>query len=163
MNRFRTGFGYDVHQLVPGRPLIIGGIQIPYTKGALGHSDADVLLHAIADALLGATAMGDIGQHFPDHDPEIKDISSKKILSHVNKLISEKAYQVSNIDSTVVLQEPKLHDYIPEIRKQIADVFKLDIDQVSVKASTTEHLGFIGKREGVAAYAVVMVYRENFL
>ncbi len=161
MNRFRTGFGYDVHQLVPGRPLIIGGIQIPHSKGALGHSDADVLLHAIADALLGATALGDIGQHFPDNDPEIKGISSKKILSHVNKLISEKAYQISNIDSTVVLQEPKLHDYIPKMRKLIAEVLKLDIDQVSIKATTTEHLGFVGKGDGVAAYVVVLVLRKN--
>jgi len=162
MNRFRTGFGYDVHQLVPGRPLIIGGIQIPHSKGASGHSDADVLIHAISDALLGAAALGDIGQHFPDTDPEIKGINSTKILSHVNTLISEKAYQISNIDSTIVLQEPKLHDYIPEMRKQIAEVLKLDIDQVSIKATTTEHLGFVGKGDGVAAYVVLMVYRENF-
>ena len=157
MNCFRTGFGYDVHQLVPGRPLIIGGIQIPHSKGASGHSDADVLLHAIADALLGAAAQGDIGQHFPDTDPEIKDINSQKILSHVNKLISGKDYRISNIDSTVVLQEPKLSICIPEMRKLIAGILKLDIDQVSVKATTNEFLGFIGKREGIAAFATVLL------
>lgn len=158
MSQFRTGFGYDVHQLVNGRQLVIGGIQIPHSKGALGHSDADVLIHAIADALLGATALGDIGQHFPDTYPTNKDKSSQKILSHVFKLISEKGYQISNVDSTVVLQTPKLSDYIPAMRKLIAAILSLDIDAVSVKATTTEHLGFIGKEEGIAAYAVVSLY-----
>lgn len=158
MSQFRTGFGYDVHQLVNGRQLVIGGIQIPHSKGAFGHSDADVLLHAIADAILGAAALGDIGQHFPDTDPANKDISSQKILSYVFKLISEKGYQISNLDSTVVLQTPKLFDYIPAMRKSIAAILSLDLNVVSVKATTTEHLGFIGKEEGIAAYAVVSLF-----
>jgi 2-C-methyl-D-erythritol 2,4-cyclodiphosphate synthase len=157
MNRHRTGFGYDVHQLLPGRALIIGGIHIPHKKGALGHSDADVLLHAIADALLGSLALGDIGQHFPDTNSELKDIKSSVILEKVHRMVSEKGYSVENIDSTIVLQEPKLSEYIPAIRKNIAEILKLELDRVSVKATTTEHLGFIGKDEGIAAYAVVLV------
>lgn len=157
MSHYRTGFGYDVHQLMPGRPLIIGGIHIPHIKGAKGHSDADVLLHAIADALLGSLALGDLGRHFPDTDPELKDIQSSAILENVCRMVSEKGYSVENIDSTVVLQEPKLNDHIPSIIKNIAKIMELDPGQVSVKATTTEHLGFIGKGEGIAAYAVVMV------
>lgn len=157
MSRFRTGFGYDVHQLIPGRPLIIGGIQIPFSKGPLGHSDADVLLHAIADALLGAAALGDIGQHFPDDDPAFKDIESRKILVQVNEMISSLGYRVSNIDSTIVLQEPKLAGNILKMRSVIAKALDLEIDDVSVKATTTEHLGYIGSGEGIAAYAVVLI------
>ena len=159
MSRFRTGFGYDVHELVSSRLLIIGGIQIPHSKGALGHSDADVLLHAIADALLGATASGDLGQHFPDADPQYKDMSSKDILKYVFNLILEKGYQISNIDSTIVLQEPKISEYIPEMRSQIADMLKLSVEEVSVKSTTTEHLGFVGRGEGIEAFATVLIIK----
>jgi 2-C-methyl-D-erythritol 2,4-cyclodiphosphate synthase len=161
MSRFRTGFGVDVHQLVPGRPLIIGGIHISFSKGALGHSDADVLLHAIADALLGALALGDIGQHFPDTDSVLKDIQSSVILEKVHRMIQEKGYSIGNIDSTIVLQEPKLSDHIPAIRENIANIISLEMDQISVKATTNEHLGIIGKGEGIAAYAVVLVEESN--
>jgi 2-C-methyl-D-erythritol 2,4-cyclodiphosphate synthase len=157
MSRYRTGIGYDVHQLVTSRPLIIGGIHIPFTKGASGHSDADVLLHAISDALLGSLALGDLGQHFPDTDPELKDIRSSLILEKVHRMVMEKGYTIENIDCTVVLQKPKLSDYIPEIKENIARILKLDQDQISVKATTSEHLGFIGKGDGIAAYAVVLV------
>ena len=157
MNPFRIGFGYDAHQLVPGRKLIVGGVSIPHTKGALGHSDADVLLHAIADALLGAAALGDIGTHFPDTDPRFKNIDSKIIVKQVIALLKENNYSVGNIDTTVVLQQPKISTYIPEIRKQIAAVLEIDESDISVKATTTEHMGFVGREEGIAAYAVVMV------
>lgn len=159
MNRFRTGFGYDVHQLVSGQPLIIGGVQIPHNKGASGHSDADVLLHAIADALLGAAALGDIGKHFPDSDPELKGIDSKNILKEVGEMISALGFKISNIDSTVVLQEPKLAGKIRKMRLVIAETLELEIDDVSVKATTTEHLGYIGKEEGIAAYASALIYK----
>ena len=157
MSQFRTGFGYDVHQLVHNRPLIVGGVQIPHSKGALGHSDADALLHAIADALLGAAALGDIGQLFPDTEPTFKNIKSTEILKAVFNMISNKGFTISNIDSTIVLQEPKIISYIPEMRACIAETLNLDIDQVSVKATTTEHLGFIGAGEGIAAYASVLI------
>lgn len=157
MNPFRIGFGYDAHQLVAGRKLIVGGVSIPHTKGALGHSDADVLLHAIADALLGAAALGDIGTHFPDTDPRFKNIDSKIIVKQVIALLKENNYSVGNIDTTVVLQQPKISTYIPEIRKQIAAVLEIDESDISVKATTTEHMGFVGREEGIAAYAVVMV------
>ena len=157
MNPFRIGFGYDAHQLVPGRKLIVGGVSIPHTKGALGHSDADVLLHAIADALLGAAALGDIGTHFPDTDPRFKNIDSKIIVKQVIALLKENNYSVGNIDTTVVLQQPKISTYIPEIRKQIAAVLEIDESDISVKATTTEHMGFVGREEGITAYAVVMV------
>jgi 2-C-methyl-D-erythritol 2,4-cyclodiphosphate synthase len=158
MSRFRTGFGYDVHQLVPDRPLILGSIQIPFLKGALGHSDADVLLHAIADALLGAAALGDLGAHFPDTDTKLQGIESTVILKQVNKLISDQGYHISNIDSTVVLQEPKISNYIPEMRAAIAAILDLELNQVSVKATSTEQLGAIGRGEGIAAYASVLIY-----
>ena len=157
MNRFRVGFGYDVHQLSPGRKLIVGGVIIPHTKGAKGHSDADVLLHAIADALLGAAALGDIGTHFPDADTRFKNMDSKVIVERVVALLKEKNYAIENVDTTVVLQQPKLSPYIPRMRKQIAAVLEIDVSDVSVKASTTEHLGFIGREDGIAAYAVAMV------
>ena len=156
---FRIGFGYDVHQLVPGRKLIVGGVSIPHIKGAKGHSDADVLLHAIVDALLGAASLGDIGAHFPDTDPRFENIDSKVIVQQVIGLLHENNYTVGNIDTTVVLQEPKISPFIPEIRKQIAAVLEIDISEVSVKATTTEQLGFIGLEEGIAAYAVVMLER----
>ncbi len=157
MNRFRVGIGYDVHQLVEGRPLIIGGISIKHTKGALGHSDADVLLHAIIDALLGAAGLGDIGSHFPDDDPDYKDADSKMLLAEVVGLLGEKGYTIGNIDSTIVLQQPKLNPFIPEMQKQIADILGVSENEVSIKAKTNEHLGFLGRQEGVAAYAVVLI------
>lgn len=157
MNRFRVGFAYDAHQLVPGRKLIVGGVSIPHTKGALGHSDADVLLHAIADALLGAAALGDIGSHFPDTDARFKNIDSRIILQQVVTLLKKKNCSVGNIDTTVVLQEPKIRAFIPEMRKQIATVLEINESDVSVKATTTEHMGFVGREEGIAAYAVAMV------
>jgi len=157
MNPFRVGFAYDAHQLVPGRKLIVGGVHIPHHKGALGHSDADVLLHAIADALLGAAALGDIGTHFPDTDSRFKNMDSTIIVRDVMHLLQEKNYSVGNIDTTVVLQQPKLSTYIPEMRKQIALILKVNESQVSVKATTTEQMGFVGREEGIAAYAVVMI------
>ena len=147
----RIGTGYDVHALGEGLPLWIGGVQIPHTHGLIGHSDADVLLHAICDALLGAADIGDIGKHFPDTDPQYKGISSLKLLAHVGRLLKEKGYRVGNIDSTVVAQRPKLASYIPLMRQHIADTLGIDIDQVSVKATTTEHLGFEGREEGISA------------
>ena len=155
MNNFRIGFGYDVHQLVSGRDLVVGGIRIPFHKGALGHSDADVLLHALSDALLGAVALGDIGTLFPDTDPEFKDMDSRLILETAFRLVKEKGYYVQNTDATVALQEPKLAPYIQEMRTVIAKVLETDVENISVKATTTEHLGVIGNGEGIAAYAVV--------
>ncbi len=157
----RTGFGYDVHRLVEGRKLTIGGVDVPHSKGALGHSDADVLLHAITDALLGAAALGDIGTHFPDSDPRFKNMDSRLILQQVFSLIKEKNYRVGNIDTTVVLQQPKIKSYIPKMREQIAALLETQLQQVSVKASTTEHLGFIGKEDGIAAYAVVLLRKSG--
>lgn len=159
MNNFRIGQGYDVHQLVKDRPLIIGGITIPGDKGALGHSDADVLLHAIADALLGAVGMGDLGIHFPDQDEKIKGIQSTKILSEVGAMIKGKGYRIGNIDSTVILQKPKIAAYIPLMINQIAQILQTEKENISVKATTTEHLGFEGKGEGIAAVAIALVYK----
>lgn len=161
MNQFRVGFGYDAHQLLPGRKFMLGGVFIPHTKGALGHSDADVLLHAIADALLGATALGDIGAHFPDTDARFKDLDSKIILRKVLNLLQEKNFSVGNIDTTVILQRPKISPYIPAMRTQIAEMLEIDESDVSVKATTTEHLGFVGREEGVAAYAVATVMKQK--
>jgi 2-C-methyl-D-erythritol 2,4-cyclodiphosphate synthase len=157
MKPFRVGFGYDVHQLVPGRKLVVGGVPVPHTKGALGHSDADVLLHAIADALLGAAALGDIGTHFPDTDSRFKNMDSKIILREVAALLKTNNFSIGNIDSTVVLQQPKINPFIPEMRKQIAAVLGLGESNVSVKATTSEQMGFVGREEGIAAYAVVMI------
>ena len=161
MNRLRVGFGYDVHQLLPGRKLIVGGILIPHTKGALGHSDADVLLHAIGDALLGASALGDIGTHFPDTDPRYKNMDSKLIVQQIVTLLKNYNFSIGNIDSTIVLQEPKISPFIPAMKKQIAEILKINESDVSVKATTTEHLGFVGREEGIAAYAVAMVEEEK--
>ena len=153
----RIGTGYDVHALGEGLPLWIGGVLVPHTHGLIGHSDADVLLHAICDALLGAAALGDIGKHFPDTDPQYKGISSLKLLSHVGRLLNEQGYTIGNIDSTVVAQRPKLAPYILQMRKNIADTLGIDLSQVSVKATTTEHLGFEGRQEGISAQAVALL------
>lgn len=154
---FRIGFGYDVHKLETAHSLILGGIQIPHEKGTLGHSDADVLTHAICDALLGAAALGDIGKHFPDTDSKYKDISSLILLKQLNELLISKGFIISNIDTTIALQKPRLRDHIDQIRKKLANVLELNINQVSVKATTTEELGFEGREEGISAYAVVLI------
>ncbi|NLC72721.1 MAG: 2-C-methyl-D-erythritol 2,4-cyclodiphosphate synthase [Ruminococcaceae bacterium] len=153
----RIGFGYDVHRLIVGRELILGGISIPYDLGLDGHSDADVLSHAIIDAILGAAALGDIGSLFPDTDLSFKNIKSLILLSRANKEIEASGYKISNIDATVVAQEPKLSSFILEMRKSIADCLNIGVDQVSVKATTEEKLGFTGTGEGIAAYAVALL------
>lgn len=150
----RIGFGYDVHKLVENRKLILGGVEIPYELGLLGHSDADVLTHALMDALLGAAALGDIGKHFPDNDPAYKGIDSLLLLAKVREILAAHNYAVNNIDTTIVAQRPKLASYIPEMRAKIADVLNLELDKVSVKATTTEGLGFTGEGLGIAAYTV---------
>ena len=150
----RAGIGYDVHRLEEGRQLVLGGVVIPYEKGLLGHSDADVLLHAIMDALLGAAALGDIGKHFPDSDDKYKGISSLKLLGYVGKLLEDKCYIIENIDSTIIAQKPKLIGYIDKMRENIAGVLGLEQDQVNVKATTEEGLGFTGTGEGISAQAV---------
>ena len=153
----RIGMGYDVHKLVEERDLIIGGVKIPYEKGLLGHSDADVLLHAISDALLGAAALGDIGKLFPDNDNAYKDIDSKILLKKTVEIITQKGYKVSNIDCTVIAQKPKLAPYIDEMRHVIANICLVDIDLVNVKATTEEKLGFTGREEGISAHAVCLI------
>lgn len=154
---YRIGFGYDVHALVQDRELWLGGIKVPHTLGLLGHSDADVLIHAICDAMLGAANLKDIGYHFPDTSSDFKNIDSKILLKECNRLISEKGYTIVNIDSTICAQKPKLKDYIDPMRECLADVLEIDADCVSVKATTTEKLGFVGKEEGIAAQAVVLL------
>ena len=154
---FRVGFGFDVHQLKDGLDFWLGGIIIPHTKGGLGHSDADVLIHTICDALLGAANLGDIGKHFPDTSKEYKGIDSKILLKEVILLIRNKGYQIGNIDSTICLQTPKIGPYIPEMKKVLAFCMNIDIDQVSIKATTTEKLSFVGREEGVSAYATVLI------
>ena len=153
----RVGFGYDVHPLVEGRPLILGGIKIPYLYGLQGHSDADVLLHAISDALLGAIAEGDIGTHFPDTDPQYKNIRSTILLKKVMTKTREKGFHILNIDATILAQRPKLSDHIPRMVKEIADVLEIEAGKVNVKATTSEGLGFAGRGEGISAYAVALV------
>ena len=155
----RVGMGYDVHKLVEGRDLIIGGVRIPHTLGLLGHSDADVLLHAIMDALLGAAGLGDIGKHFPDTDPQYKGISSMKLLSHVAELIREKGYVVENIDATIIAQKPKMAPHIPEMRENIAKALGIEISQLNIKATTEEGLGFTGQGEGISSQAICSLYR----
>jgi 2-C-methyl-D-erythritol 2,4-cyclodiphosphate synthase len=157
---FRIGQGFDVHQLTEGRPLIMGGITIPYEKGLLGHSDADVLLHAVADGCLGAIAAGDIGKHFPDTDPEFKDADSAKLLQHVWMLVKEKGYELGNIDCTIIAQKPKMAPYIDEMRARIAELLEADITQVNVKATTSEKLGFTGRGEGIAAQTTVLIKKK---
>ena len=153
----RIGQGYDVHRLVEGRKLILGGVEIPYERGLLGHSDADVLLHAVMDALLGAAALGDIGQHFPDSDERYKAISSVELLKEVGKILQENGYLIENIDSTVIAQRPKLLPYRPQMAKNIADALGIEPDQVSVKATTEEGLGFTGTGEGISAQAIALL------
>lgn len=153
----RVGFGYDIHKLIVNRKLILGGVEIPYIKGLLGHSDADVLCHAIADALLGAAALGDIGKHFPDTDSRFKDISSLVILKHIGKMLQENNYTVVNIDSTIVLQQPKINSYIKRMRENIANTLSIDLNRVSVKATTNEELDTIGSGGGAACYAIVLI------
>lgn len=153
----RFGIGYDVHRMVVNRKLILGGVEIPFIKGLLGHSDADVLTHAIADALLGAAALGDIGKHFPDTDPRFKDVSSIVLLRHVRELLRSHSYEIVNTDSTVILQHPKISSYVKKMRENIAQALEISIDQVSVKATTSEELGFIGMGEGAAAHAVASI------
>ncbi len=159
----RVGLGYDVHKLVEGRDLILGGVTIPYEKGLLGHSDADVLVHAIMDALLGAAALGDIGKHFPDTDEKYKGISSIKLLSYVGELLEEHLYVVENIDATIIAQRPKMLPHIPTMRQNIADTLGLEIDQVNVKATTEEGLGFTGTGEGISSQAICAIEKiTNF-
>lgn len=153
----RIGNGYDVHKLVEGRKLILGGIEIPHAKGVLGHSDGDVLIHAIMDAMLGALALGDIGQHFPDTDMKYENIDSTILLTKVKELIAERGYKIINLDSIIVLQKPKVKPYIEAMRKRVAEVLEIDIEQVSIKATTEEKLGFTGDESGVKSYCVILL------
>jgi 2-C-methyl-D-erythritol 2,4-cyclodiphosphate synthase len=157
----RIGQGFDVHQLVEDRPLIIGGIEIPYEKGLLGHSDADVLLHTVADACLGAIGEGDIGKHFPDTDPNFKDADSARLLAHVWKLVKEQGYELGNIDCTIIAQKPKMAPHIDEMRRRIAELLEANISQVNVKATTTEKLGFTGRQEGIASQATILIQKRS--
>lgn len=154
---YRIGFGYDVHQLVSGRDFWLGGIKIPFDKGGLGHSDADVLVHVICDALLGAANMGDIGKHFPDSSEEYKDIDSKILLKNVMELIRKNNFEIVNIDSTVCLQLPKLAPFIDTMKLELSNCMGIDVNDVSIKATTTERLGFVGKEKGISAYATVLI------
>lgn len=158
----RIGNGYDVHRLVEGRKLILGGVEIPHRMGLLGHSDADVLIHAIMDALLGALALGDIGKHFPDTDEKYKGISSIKLLKEVATLIKEKGYEIVNMDSIVVAENPKLKPFIEKIRENIAEALQINVDNISVKATTEEKLGFTGREEGIKSYSVVLLKKISF-
>lgn len=153
----RIGYGFDIHQISNDRKLVLGGVTIPWDKGLLGHSDADVLLHAITDALLGAVALGDIGAHFPDTDPAFKDADSGKLLQHCYKLVLEEGYRLGNLDATVVAEKPRLRVYIDSIRENIATLLEVSVQQISVKATTSEKLGFVGREEGISATAVVLL------
>ena len=159
MMKFRIGYGYDVHALGEGLPLILGGVEIEPATGCIAHSDGDVLIHAICDALLGATGLGDIGQHFPDTCPAYKGIDSKLLLQKTKALIDHRGYAISNIDSVVCLQRPKIRPFIDDMRHCLAEILELDVDDLSIKATTTEQLGFEGREEGVSAYATVLVYK----
>jgi len=156
---FRTGFGYDVHAFAPGRPLWLGGINIPYDPGLLGHSDADVLIHALCDALLGAANLRDIGYHFPDNDQVFKNIDSKILLEKTMQLLREKGYEFGNADCTVCAEAPKLNPYIPQMQNCLAQVMNTDPDNISIKATTSEKMGFVGRKEGMAAYATVLIFK----
>ena len=153
----RVGMGYDVHKLVEGRDLILGGVTVPHTLGLLGHSDADVLVHAIMDALLGAAALGDIGKHFPDTDPQYAGISSMKLLEHVRDLIEKEGYVIENIDATIIAQRPKMRPHIYQMRENMAKALKIDVDQINVKATTEEGLGFTGSGEGISSQAICAI------
>jgi len=157
---FRIGFGYDAHRLVEGRPLILGGISIPFAKGLLGHSDADVLTHAVIDAVLGALARGDIGRHFPDTDPAFKDMQSLRMLEKVIQWVEEAGYQVNNVDSTIVAQKPKLAPHLPDIQARLSEILRVRVHQISVKAKTSEEMGFCGREEGMEAFAVVSLVQK---
>ena len=157
----RVGFGYDVHPFVSGRPLVLGGVNIPYLFGLKGHSDADVLVHAICDALLGAVAEGDIGRHFPDTDAQYRDIKSTILLKKVLTKVRDKGFRPVNIDATIVAQKPKLSEFIPRMVKEIGDVLEIEAERINVKATTTEGLGFAGREEGIAAYAVALVETDS--
>jgi len=154
---FRIGQGFDVHQLLEGRPLIIGGIEIPYEKGLLGHSDADVLLHAITDAILGAVGLGDIGTHYPDTDPAYKGADSKALLKNSWNLVKEKGYKVGNLDCTIIAQKPKMAPYIDDMKQCIARILEANVEKINIKATTTERLGFTGREEGIASLAVILL------
>lgn len=153
----RIGFGYDVHKLVENRKLIVGGIEIPFEKGLDGHSDADVLTHAIMDALFGAAALGDIGKHFPDTDSQYKDIFSIELLKHAKKILNENNFQINNIDCTIVAEKPKFAPHIPEMKQMYMNILEIEEDKINIKATTTEKLGFTGRKEGIAAYAVCTI------
>lgn len=157
--QYRIGMGYDVHQLAEGKAFWLGGIQIEHTHGAVGHSDADVLIHVICDALLGAANLGDIGAHFPDTDQQYKGIDSKILLARVMQVVRDHKYELANIDSTVCLQTPKLRPHIASMQQTLSEVMKVRVEDISIKATTTERLGFVGRQEGVSAYAVAMIYR----
>lgn len=159
MTNFRIGHGYDVHRLIEGRALILGGVNIPYSLGLLGHSDADVLLHAVMDSLLGAAALGDIGKHFPDTDERYRGANSMELLEKVISLLHEQCFSVGNIDATVIVQKPKLAPYITEMRQKISSAANIRLEQVSIKATTTEQLGFCGRGEGIACHAVSLIYQ----
>lgn len=161
MNNFRIGFGYDVHQLKEKADFWLGGIKIPHDKGAVGHSDADVLIHVICDALLGAANLRDIGYHFSDQDPQYKGIDSKLLLKEVMKLLADSGYTLGNLDATICLQTPKINPFIPEMKKCLSEVMQVTENQLSIKATTTENLGFVGRQEGVSAYCVVLIHQLN--
>ena len=154
---FRIGNGYDVHQLAEGLPLVLGGVKVPHTKGCVAHSDGDVLIHALCDALLGALAMGDIGQHFPDTSDEYAGIDSRLLLARVVAMIRERGWEIVNVDNTLLAQKPKIAPFVPQMRQTIAEVMGIAVDRVSVKATTTERLGFVGREEGIAAYATCLL------
>lgn len=158
--KIRVGFGFDVHKQTEDRDLWIGGIKVPHTKGLLGHSDADVLLHAICDALLGAANLRDIGFHFPDTASEYKDVDSKLLLKKTLEVITEKGYTIGNIDATIVAERPKINPHVPEMQKVISEILKIDIDDISIKASTSEKLGYVGREEGMTAYAVALLEKK---
>ncbi|HEY4787035.1 MAG TPA: 2-C-methyl-D-erythritol 2,4-cyclodiphosphate synthase [Bacteroidales bacterium] len=158
--KFRVGLGFDVHPLVEGLQFTLGGIKIPHSKGSLGHSDADTLIHAICDALLGAANLGDIGVHFPDTSPEFKGIDSKLLLDRTVQLIREKGYSISNIDSTVCLQRPKIKPFISEMQEILAKTMQIPVEDISIKATTTEKLGYVGREEGIAAYAIALICKD---
>ncbi|MDR1666788.1 MAG: 2-C-methyl-D-erythritol 2,4-cyclodiphosphate synthase [Bacteroidales bacterium] len=161
MTKFRTGFGFDVHPLKKGAPLVLGGVVVPHDRGAVGHSDADTLIHALCDALLGAANLGDIGTHFSDTDPSLKGIDSRRLLKETVRMVKEKGYRIGNIDAVVCLQRPKIRPWVRQMAETMAETMDIPADDVSVKATTTERLGFTGREEGVAAYATVLLYTDE--